>query len=207
LCFEPNSPPVLRDIRLKIAPGEFILLLGRTGAGKSVLSRCLSGVIPGFQNGYLDGAVYLAGQEAASKRLPELSTLVSLITDDPQNQLFCPTVADDLAFGPCNLGLPADIIRRRMAGVLKEVRLAGFGQRRPETLSGGEAQKATLASFLTLGAPLLILDRAAGQMDAEGRKAVYEHLTDRCQGRGQSIMVIDGHFEDLLPMANRLIFL
>ncbi len=207
LGFEPNSPPVLRDIRLKIVPGEFILLLGRTGAGKSVLSRCLSGVIPGFQDGYLDGAVYLAGQEAASRRLPELSTLVSLITDDPQNQLFCPTLWDDLAFGPCNLGLPADSVRRRIARALQEVGLEGFGQRRPETLSGGEAQKATLASFLTLGAPLLILDRAAGQMDAEGRKAVYAHLAGRCRDRGHSIMVIDGHFQALLPLASRLIFL
>ncbi len=207
LSFEPNSSPVLRDILLKIAPGEFILLLGRTGAGKSVLTRCLSGVIPRFQKGYLDGAVYLAGQETISKRLPELSALVSLITDDPQNQLFCPTLADDLAFGPCNLGLSADNVRHRMARALKEVGLEGFGQRRPETLSGGEAQKATLASFLTLGAPLLILDRAAGQMDAESRKTVYEHLAECCRNRSQSILVIDEQFQPLLPLASRLIFL
>jgi energy-coupling factor transport system ATP-binding protein len=207
LGFEPNSPPVLRDIRLKIGPGEFILLLGRTGAGKSVLTRCLSGVIPGFQNARLVGAVTLAGQEAAPRRLPEFSTRVSLITDDPQNQLFCPTLADDLAFGPCNLGLPADNVRRRVARALKEVGLEGFAQRRPETLSGGEAQKATLASFLTLEAPLLILDRAAGQMDAAGRKAVYFHLAGRCRDRGQSVMVIDEQFRPLLPLATRLIFL
>ncbi|MBI5583006.1 MAG: ATP-binding cassette domain-containing protein [Deltaproteobacteria bacterium] len=207
LGFEPNSPPVLQDIRLEIGPGEFILLLGRTGAGKSVLGRCLSGVIPGFQNGRLEGAVSLAGREAASRGLPELSTLVSLITDDPQNQLFCPTLADDLAFGPCNLGLPADSVRRRMSQALKGVGLEGFEQRRPETLSGGEAQKAALASFLTLEAPLLILDRAAGQMDAAGRKAVYAHLAGRCRDRVQSLLVIDGHFQPLLPLASRLIFL
>ena len=207
LRFGPEAPPVLRDIRLRIVPGEFILLLGRSDAGKSVLGRCLSGVIPGFQEGRLDGEVLLSGQRVVAKRLAEWSSTVSLITDDPQNQLFCPTLSADLAFGPCNLGLPAPSVRQRVRQALEWVGLEGFEQRRPETLSGGEAQKAVLASFLTMGAPLLILDRAAGQMDSEGRKAVYGRLADHCRNRGQSVLVVDEHFKILLPLASRVIFL
>lgn len=205
--FDQQARPVLRDIRLTIGPGEFILLLGPSDAGKSVLARCLSGVIPLFQQGLLDGDVSLAGHTTTSRQLVEVSEVVSLITDDPQNQLFCPTLAEDLAFGPCNLGLPAEEVRQRIQQVLEWVDLAGFEQRRPETLSGGEAQRAALASFLTLGAPLLILDRATGQMDSETRKNLYSTLARQCRDWGKSVVVIDEQVKDLLPLASRVIFL
>ena len=205
--FDSQTRPVLRDIRLTIGHGEFILLLGPSDAGKSVLARCLSGVIPLFQEGSLDGSVCLAGKKTTSRRLVDGSGVVSLITDDPQDQLFCPTLADDLAFGPCNFGLPAAEVRQRVQQALEWVGLTGFEQRRPETLSGGEAQRAALASFLTLDAPLLILDRAAGQMDSEARENLYSILARQCRNLGKSVIVIDEWFKDLLPLASRVIFL
>lgn len=205
--FNPQARPVLRDISLTIRPGEFILLLGPSDAGKSVLARCLSGVIPLFQEGSLDGSVFLSGQKTTSRRLVDVSEVVSLITDDPQNQLFCPTLTEDLAFGPCNLGLCAAEVRQRVQQALEWVGLADFEQRRPETLSGGEAQRAALASFLTLGAPLLILDRATGQMDSEAREKLYRTFARQCRDKIKSVVVIDEQFKDLLPLADRVIFL
>ncbi|MGC1401835.1 MAG: ABC transporter ATP-binding protein, partial [Thermodesulfobacteriota bacterium] len=172
-----------------------------------VLARCLSDVIPLFQAGSLDGSVFLAGQKTTSGQLADGSGVVSLITDDPQNQLFCPTLAEDLAFGPCNLKLPVVEVRERIEQALEWVGLAGFEHRRPETLSGGEAQRAALASFLTLGAPLLILDRAADQMDSETRKKLYFTLASQCRDQGKSVIVIDEQFKGLLPLASRVIFL
>jgi energy-coupling factor transport system ATP-binding protein len=86
LRFDPQSPPILRNIDLTVTSGEFILLLGRSDAGKSVLGRCLSGVIPVFEKASLDGTVYLSGQKTVKTRLADLAPLVSLITDDPQDR-------------------------------------------------------------------------------------------------------------------------
>lgn len=205
--FDSKTPPALRDTHLTVVPGEFILLLGLTDAGKSVLGRCLSGVIPLFQEGTLEGSVNLDGQKTTSRRLADLAPVVSLTTDDPHNQLFCPTLAEDLAFGPCNLRLAAAEVRQRVQQALEWVGLAGFEHRRPETLSGGEAQRAALASFLTLKPQLMILDQAAGQMDIDARMAIYNTLARLCRNEGKSVIVIDDNFKPLLPLASRILFL
>ncbi len=205
--FGSQAQPILRNISLTIQSGEFILLLGPSDAGKSVLARCLTGVIPLFQEGSLDGSVSLAGKATTSRQLADGSEVVSLITDDPQNQLFCPTLAEDLAFGPCNLGLPAVEVRKRIQQALEWVGLAGFEHRRPETLSGGEAQRAVLASFLILKPQLMILDRATGQMDIDARMAIYSTLAQICRDEGKTVIVIDDNFKPLLPLTSRILFL
>ena len=205
--FDAQSPPVLTEISLTINPGEFILLLGQSDAGKSVLCRCLAGVIPALEKARLEGTIYVSGKKTTEIRLADLAPFVSLITDDPQNQLFCPTLEEDLAFGPVNLKRSVPDVHQSMQQALEWVKLKGFETRTPETLSGGEAQRGALASFLTIGAPLLILDRATDQIDTEVRRGLYHTLVKLCREHGQSVIIIDEHFKPLLPLADRLIFL
>jgi energy-coupling factor transport system ATP-binding protein len=207
LRFDPEDFPVLEDIHLTVTPGQFILLLGQSDAGKSVLCRCLAGVIPSFEKACLEGTVYLSGKKTDEWRLADLAPFVSLVTDDPHNQLFCPTLEEDLAFGPVNLGYSALHVRQRVQEALEWVKLQGFETRRPETLSGGEAQRGVLASFITIGAPFLILDRAADQIDAQVRWDLYQTLAKRCRESGQSVIVIDELFQPLMSLADRIVVL
>ncbi|ATW26890.1 ABC transporter ATP-binding protein [Candidatus Formimonas warabiya] len=201
LCFPGTGEPVLKNINLPVAAGEFIVLAGPSGAGKSVLLSCLAGVIPLYKKARLHGAIQYRGQSIT--RLPELAGKIGLVTDNPQNQLFCTTVEEDLAFGPCSMLLPPEDVRRRIKDALDFVFLPGYQPRKPETLSGGEMQRVVLASVLAMNPEILLLDRPADQLDPKGRKEIYQRLHRLSKVQGKTIIVIEETWEDVMPLADR----
>ena len=166
----PSSPPALEHVSFDVAAGESIGLVGPNGAGKTTLFLCLGGVLE-----VPVGTLSLAGLDPADpgqrQRLP---AHVGIVFQNSDDQLFNTTVHDDVAFGPLNLGLPADEVRCRVAEALDRVGLTGFEQRVPFHLSGGEKRRVALAGVLAMRPEILLLDEPSMYLDPRGRRELVE---------------------------------
>lgn len=207
LYYPEQANPALKDIFLDFKPGEFVFLAGSPRSGKSSLCQALAGVIPAFKVGTVNGEINFAGENLTTKRLPEVAGTIGLVREEPQNQLFCTTVEEDLAFGPCNLLLEPEKVRARIKKALQFVGLPGYENRKPETLSGGEAQRIALASALTLEPEVIILDGAVTQLDPQGRREIYEKLRTLALQEKKIVIAAEEKAYNYLRLANRLIIL
>ena len=162
-----DGTEALRGISFRVSPGECIALLGPNGSGKSTLLLHLNGLLPEKING--DGAVKISGAPLAPDNLEKIRRLVGLVFQDPDDQLFCPTVAEDVAFGPQQLGLSGTEIAARVKLSLAQVGLAGFEQRQTHHLSHGEKRRACLAGVLACEPAVLVLDEPTSDIDTRGR--------------------------------------
>ncbi|MBB6216092.1 energy-coupling factor transport system ATP-binding protein [Anaerosolibacter carboniphilus] len=205
LYYPEQMNPTLKDISIDFRPGEFVFLVGSPHSGKSSLCQALAGVIPSFKEGTLIGEINFEGENIINKRLPEMAGKIGLVRDESQNQLFCTTVEEDLAFGPCNLLLEPEEIRARIEKALRFVGLQGYEKRKPETLSGGEGQRVAIASMMTLEPKVIILDGAVSQLDPQGRKEIYEKLRILAIQEKTMVMIVEEKAHLYLHLAHRLI--
>ena len=194
----PDGRPALRGVELHIQPGEKVAILGPNGAGKSTLLLHLNGLLHGR-----NGAVSILGREVheGDKRgLQEIRALVGVVFQDPDDQLFSPSVRDDVAFGPIYMGLPADEVDARVSEALSQVGMDGYEDRMPFHLSGGEKKRAAIASVLSMRPAILALDEPSAGLDPRARRGLIR-LLDRLE---QTILVTthDMHMvKDIFPRA------
>ena len=163
-----DGTEALRGISFRVAPGECIALLGPNGSGKSTFLLHLNGLLPEKITG--GGAVKISGAALAPENVEKIRRQVGLVFQDPDDQLFCPTVAEDVAFGPQQLGLGETEIAARVKLVLAQVGLAGFEQRQTHHLSHGEKRRACLAGVLACEPAALVLDEPTSDLDPRGRR-------------------------------------
>jgi len=164
----PDGHAALRGLSFRLLPGECVALLGPNGSGKSTLLLHLNGLLPAKPGG--DGAVKIYGESVSSGNLAAIRRQVGLVFQDPDDQLFCPTVAEDVAFGPQQLGLSASEIAAQVENVLAQVGLTGFGARSTHHLSHGEKRRACLAGVLACNPKILVLDEPTSDLDPRGRR-------------------------------------
>ena len=201
------AKPSLGEITLSVQPGEFVILTGRAGSGKTTLCYVLTGVIPHSVEGEYDGQVKIDGHDLNTLRLAHISTLCGFVLQSPEYQLFNLTVKDDVAFGPENLVLPSGEVLERIADSLGQVGLEGFGDRNSDLLSGGQMQRVVLASILAMRSNLLILDQPAAELDPIGREQIYENLRRLNQEGGKTIVVVEDRLSDVARYADRIVLL
>jgi cobalt/nickel transport system ATP-binding protein len=162
----PGGPAALQDVTFRVEPGASVALVGPNGAGKTTLFLALAGVLS-----LKPGMARLASLDPASpaerKRLP---ARVGIVFQNSDDQIFNATVFDDVAFGPLNLGLPADEVRARVAEALERVGLVGCSERVPFHLSGGEKRRVALAGVLAMRPEILLLDEPSMYLDPRGRR-------------------------------------
>ena len=163
-----DGTEALRGISFRIAPGECVALLGPNGSGKSTLLLHLNGILPEKLSG--DGAVKILGEPVSAKNIETIRRQVGLVFQDPDDQLFCPTVQEDVAFGPQQLGLPEAAVAARVEKSLAQAGLAGFGRRATHHLSHGEKRRVCLAGVLACEPAILILDEPTSDLDPRGRR-------------------------------------
>jgi cobalt/nickel transport system ATP-binding protein len=158
----------LAGVNLRVAAGECVGLLGPNGSGKSTLLLHLNGILPEKPDG--GGAVKIMGEIVGKQNLEKVRRQVGLVFQDPDDQLFCPLAAEDVAFGPQQLGLSEAEITGRVRSALAQVGLAGFGRRATHHLSHGEKRRLCLAGVLACDPEILALDEPTSDLDPRGRR-------------------------------------
>jgi cobalt/nickel transport system ATP-binding protein len=167
----PDGAEALRGLDLQVEEGECVGLIGPNGAGKSTLLLHLNGILPeGGRGSSPASAVFIFGQPVTSATLPSIRRTVGLLFQDADDQLFCPTVFEDVAFGPEQFGLGRAEVQRAVADALARVGLTGFENRSPHHLSSGEKRRVCLAGVLACAPRILVLDEPTSDLDPRGRR-------------------------------------
>ncbi len=178
----PGHAPVLNEASLSLAPGERISITGPNGVGKSTLLRIIVGLL--FPD---RGQVKLDGKVCTSERdFTEMRRRVGMVFQDADDQLFCPTVAEDIAFGPLNLGKSRDEVLDIVNDVLTRLKLMHLRDRVTHKLSGGEKRLVTLATVLAMDPDVLLLDEPTNALDVENEARLVEILN----GLPQAIILV-----------------
>jgi len=168
----PDGTCALKGVSLEVGDGEKVAIVGPNGAGKSTLILHLNGIISGGE-----GQVFIQGQEVCRKNLKVIRSKIGIVFQDPDDQLFSPTVFDDVAFGPLNMGLDEENVRERVKQALEDVRLSGFGERFAHHMSFGEKKRAALATVLSMKPDIIVLDEPSSNLDPASRRQVIELLS------------------------------
>jgi len=172
----PGGDAVLKGLTFSIGESERVALLGPNGAGKSTLLLRLTGALAG------EGVIELNQKRISEKELCELRRAVGLVFQNPDDQLFSPTVEEDVAYGPLAQGMAAEETELRVSGALEAVKMSHARARFPQNLSGGEKKRVALATILVLDPQLLVLDEPVAGLDARARRSVIEVLKGEKRG-------------------------
>jgi len=195
---------VLREISLSVPRGQAVLVTGPTGCGKTTMLKMLNGIIPHESSGFMQGRVSVAGIDSASSTIPELAQLVGLVSQSPDDQLFCNTVYDEIAFGPENLSLSRSDVDMRVQEALSQVGLQGFSSRQIATLSGGQKQRVAIASQLAMKPEVLALDEPVSQLDPKGAMEVLGCIADLKSG-GMTIILVEHRIPETVRIVDRIV--
>ena len=195
----------LKGISFSVKRGEFIGIMGPTGAGKTTLSLCLRGLIPHAVTGKMDGHVVVSGMDTRDVTAAQIGEKVGLVFQDPEAQIIGLTVAEDLAFGPENYEWPPDKILSEIPKMLDLVRLGGLEKRETYSLSGGQKQRVALASALIMSPEIIILDEPTSELDPIGKEEVFEAVRHMRDELNTTIIMIEHAVEQLAEFADRIL--
>jgi cobalt/nickel transport system ATP-binding protein len=170
----PDGRIALTDVSLAIEAGENVGLVGPNGAGKSTLLMHLNGILPEIQP--TRPSVFINDVAISRSSLLQVRREVGLLFQDPDDQIFCPTVYEDVAFGPRQLGLPEEEVRSLVREALTKVGLGGYDERSPHHLSSGEKQRVCLAGLLVCQPKVLALDEPSRGLDPRGKRQLVALL-------------------------------
>lgn len=199
-----GQKPALSNINLSVEEGDFVLMVGPSGGGKSTLCRCLNGLIPQFYEGEYMGSVLIDGYEAAKTPTYKLSQIVGMVFQNPQNQLFSLSVEADIAFPLENLGLPREEIVTRINEALSVMNIVDLRERSPFELSGGQQQRVAIASVLAMRPKILVLDEPTSFLDPMSSLSLL-NLIDVIRTRlGLTVILVEHRVDLAAARANKI---
>ncbi|AFL94507.1 cobalt transporter ATP-binding protein [Thermococcus cleftensis] len=201
----------LRDVSFEVKKGEMLGIIGPSGSGKSTLCLTLNGIIPNSIKGDFEGDVIIrdprTGEEHSTREtpVPHLSTVVGLVLQNPESQLFNMTVEEEIAFGLENLGLDRNEILRRLRWVLEVTGLKGLEKEFPPNLSGGQQQRLAIAAVLAMEPSIIVLDEPTSQLDPVGKKEVLGLISLLNREHGITVVLVEHHTDYVLRYADRVL--
>ncbi len=199
--------PALHDVTLDIAKGEFLGLIGPTGAGKTTFCLSLSGIVPQFYGGRFFGRITVAGLDTLEHPVSHLARHVGAVFEDPETQITATSVENEIAFALENLNVPREEMLIRIPRVLEAVRLEGTAKKHPRELSGGQKQRLAIAAALAVQPDLLVLDEPTSQLDPVGTQEVFATVRELNKKLGITVVMAGHAAEELAEHADRLALL
>lgn len=190
----PDGTLALSDISLEIRRGEFIGLLGANGSGKTTLLRAMDKLVKG-----VSGDIYLCGVDVRTLSPKDIYKKVGLVFQNPDDQLFAPTLFEDVAFGPTNMGFSTKDVKTHVMNALKEVELSGLEGKSVHNLSYGQRKRACIAGLLAMGHDVLLLDEPTAGLDPMGEYRMMRLLQRLNKENGVTIIMAT-HSVDLVPV-------
>lgn len=189
---QPDSGAVLKNLSLSIEQGSFTVILGHNGSGKSTLAKLLNGLLKPDS-----GTVLVDGLNTKDEKQEfEIRRRVGMIFQNPDNQLVCSVVEEDVAFGPENLGIEPKEIRRRVDAALQAVNMTEFKNAAPFYLSGGQKQRVAIAGVLAMQPKVLVLDEPTAMLDPVGRREVMNTVWRLNKEQGMTVVLITHYMEE-----------
>ena len=198
-----SSIPALQDINLEVQAGEFVLLAGGSGSGKTSLLRAINGAIPHFYAGFIKGQVYLDNQAVSSLDQRQRVQTAGLLHQDADSQLIMNSVTAEIAFGMENMGLPVKLIRRRIAELNSALNLNQDNHKRTADLSAGQKQRVALAALLAMQPQILLLDEPTSQVDPVAVEEILTIIRRLNEDTGITIIMAEQRLERCLHLADR----
>lgn len=196
----------VKDISFTVKKGEFLGIIGPTGAGKTTLCRGITGIAPQIFPGECEGEIRVMGKPTRDYTIAELAGIIGYVHQDAESQLLMTNIEKEIVFPLENLGIPREEIRERLENALRLVHLEQYRNRHPYYLSGGQRQRVVLATALAMNPDILILDEATSEIDplgAEEIMAVARELNEL----GKTIIMIEHNMEEMALHADRIIVL
>ncbi len=192
--------PAVKDVSLTINKGEFVAVLGHNGSGKSTLAKLCNSIYEPTE-----GTVEVKGIIAdTEEKADEIRRIVGMVFQNPDNQIVATIVEDDVAFGPENLGIEPDEIRRRVDDALRSVNMYDFRHREPHKLSGGQKQRVAIAGVIAMQTECIVLDEPTAMLDPMGREEVMQTVRRLNEEMGITVVLIT-HFMDEAVQADRVV--
>ncbi|MDL1964794.1 MAG: energy-coupling factor transporter ATPase [Deltaproteobacteria bacterium] len=204
--YQGRDKPTLKNLNLRVKKGEFLLITGPTGCGKTTLLKALNGLIPQQATGIMEGSVTVAGIDTGRSPMRELTQKVGLVFQSPDDQIFSTRVEDEIAFGPENLCFQQEEIERSIDYALKAVGLSKFRDHGTGSLSGGEKQRLAIASALAMHPEVLALDEPFSQMDGSGTKELLEVIR-KLNKEGMTIVLIEHRIPAVFRHVSRIVIM
>ncbi|MEU1051797.1 ATP-binding cassette domain-containing protein [Streptomyces sp. NPDC005876] len=207
VTYDGAAGPTVRGVDLEVPEGELVLLVGPSGVGKSTVLGAVSGLVPHFTGGTLRGRVTVAGRDTRTHKPRELADVVGTVGQDPLSHFVTDTVEDELAYGMESLGLPPEVMRRRVEETLDLLGLAPLRGRPIATLSGGQQQRVAIGSVLTAHPRVLVLDEPTSALDPAAAEEVLAVLQRLVHDLGTTVLMAEHRLERVVQYADRVVLL
>lgn len=193
-------PLAVRDVSFAVKKGDFVAILGHNGSGKSTLAKLSNSILLPES-----GKVLVNGMDTADESLSyDIRRTVGVVFQNPDNQIVASVVEEDVAFGPENLGVPPEEIRKRVDNALKAVGMYEYRKREPHKLSGGQKQRVAIAGMIAMLPECIVLDEPTAMLDPRGRKEVMDTILKLNREMGMTVVFIT-HFMEEAVRASRVI--
>jgi energy-coupling factor transport system ATP-binding protein len=205
VTYDGATEPALRAASFTVPEGELALVIGTTGSGKTTLLRAINGLVPHFTGGTLAGRVTVGGRDTREHRPRDLADVVGIVGQDPMAGFVTDTVEDELAYGMESLGVPPDVMRRRVEETLDLLGLADVRDRPLTSLSGGQRQRTAIGAALTPHPAVLVLDEPTSALDPQAAEEVLAALQRLVHDLGTTVVMAEHRLERVIQYADRVI--
>ncbi|MHA1903952.1 MAG: energy-coupling factor ABC transporter ATP-binding protein [Candidatus Thorarchaeota archaeon] len=196
----------LRKISLSIDQGEYVVITGPSGCGKTTLCRAINGLVPQFHRGYIAGHVYTEGKDTRESNVSQLAKTAGMVFQNPSNQLVTLNVEKEIAFGPENLGVEPEEIRRRVESLIERLDIEHLREKHPHEMSGGEQQRVAIAATLALEPKILVADEPTSNLDPRSAEIILDIIADQNR-EGMTVVLVEHRLDLVSKDASRLILM
>ena len=204
--YNETEYPILENVNLTIPSGELVLVVGKTGSGKSTFLGLINGLVPNFSGGEFSGDVKVFDRSIRNFQPRDFADLVGVVKQDPRSSFVTDNVEDELAYGMEQLGISSSTMRRRVEEVLDLLGLNELRNRSLATLSGGQRQRVAIASVLTTNPKVLVLDEPTSALDPEMVKGVLEVINELAN-QGMTIVIVTHEMGFARETSDRVLFM